>query len=85
MKKTTVQDYPAGQNYNDEQMRFGQVARNWNKIYPRGSEQWNALITEWVKGSTVLSPTMTIYSAEVAISSAPTQQSGTTNTHAPLR
>ena len=50
LKDTTVQDYPADQNYSDEQMRFGQVARNWNKIYPRGSEQWNALIAEWVKG-----------------------------------
>jgi hypothetical protein len=63
LKDTTVQDYPSDQNYNDEQMRFGQVARNWDKIYPRGSEQWNALITEWVKGGTVLNPTMVIYSA----------------------
>jgi Amidohydrolase family len=63
LKDTTVQDYPADQNYNDEQMRFGQVARNWDKIYPRGSDQWNALITEWVKGGTVLNPTMVIYSA----------------------
>jgi len=60
---TTVQDYPNDQNYNDEQMRFGQVARNWNKIYPRGSEPWNALIAEWVKAGTVLNPTMVIYSA----------------------
>jgi hypothetical protein len=63
LKDTTVQDYPSDQNYNDEQMRFGQVARNWDKIYPRGSEQWNALIAEWVKGGTVLNPTMVIYSA----------------------
>jgi Amidohydrolase family len=63
LKDTTVQDYPADQNYNDEEMRFGQVARNWNKIYPRGSDQWNALIAEWVKAGTVLNPTMGIYSA----------------------
>jgi imidazolonepropionase-like amidohydrolase len=63
LKDTTVQDYPADQNYNDEQQRFGQVARNWNKIWPEGSEQWNALISEWVKGGTVLNPTFTIYSA----------------------
>jgi imidazolonepropionase-like amidohydrolase len=63
LKETTVQDYPVDQNYNDEQMRFGQVARNWNKIYPRGSDQWNALIAEWVKAGTVLNPTMGIYSA----------------------
>ncbi len=63
LKDTTVQDYPADQNYNDEQQRFGQVARNWNKIYERGSAPWNALIAEWVKGGTVLNPTFTIYSA----------------------
>ena len=63
LKDMTVQDYPVDQNYNDEQMRFGQVARNWDKIYPRGSEQWNALIQEWVKAGTVLNPTMVIYSA----------------------
>jgi imidazolonepropionase-like amidohydrolase len=63
LKDTTIQDYPADQNYSDEQMRFGQVARNWNRIYPRGSEPWNALIAEWVKGGTVLNPTMVIYSA----------------------
>jgi imidazolonepropionase-like amidohydrolase len=63
LKDTTVQDYPADQNYSDEQQRFGQVARNWNRIYPRGSDPWNALIAEWVKGGTVLNPTFTIYSA----------------------
>lgn len=63
LKDTTVQDYPADQNYNDEQMRFGQVARNWDKIVARGSEPWKALIAEWVKGGIVLNPTMGIYSA----------------------
>jgi imidazolonepropionase-like amidohydrolase len=63
LSSTTIQDYPSDQNYNDEQMRFGQVARNWDKIYPRGSEPWKALIAEWVKAGTVLNPTMVIYSA----------------------
>ncbi len=64
-------------------MRFGQVARNWNKIYPRGSEQWNALIAEWVKGGTVLNPTMVIYSAGRDLERAYTS-SGTINTRSPL-
>ena len=64
LKDTSVQDYPPDQNYNNEQQRFSQVARNWNKIYPEGSEPWNALIAEWVKGGTVLNPTMVIYSAQ---------------------
>jgi hypothetical protein len=63
LRDSTIQDYPADQNYNDEQQRFGQVARNWNHIHPRGSEQWNALIAEWVKAGTVLNPTFTIYAA----------------------
>ncbi len=63
LKDTTIQDYPPDQNYNDEQMRFGQVARNWNRIAPRGSDVWKALIAEWVKDGTVLNPTMGIYSA----------------------
>jgi imidazolonepropionase-like amidohydrolase len=63
LNSTTIQDYPADQNYNDEQMRFGQVARNWNKIAPRGSDTWKDLIAEWVKAGTVLNPTMGIYAA----------------------
>ena len=63
LKDTTVQPYPVTHNYNDEQHRFGQVARLWDKIHPQGSERWNALITEWVERGFVLDPTMTIYSA----------------------
>ncbi|MFN8060911.1 MAG: amidohydrolase family protein [Vicinamibacterales bacterium] len=60
---TTVQPFPVNQNYNDEQHRFGQVARLWDKIHPRGSKEWNDLIAEWVKGKFVIDPTMVIYSA----------------------
>ena len=63
LKDNVVQPFPVTQNYNDEQHRFGQVARLWNKIHPRGSEPWNALIKEWVDRKFVLDPTMTIYSA----------------------
>jgi imidazolonepropionase-like amidohydrolase len=63
LKDTSLQPYPVIQNYNDEQHRFGQVARLWDKIHPQGSERWNALIQEWVDRGFVLDPTMTIYSA----------------------
>ena len=43
LKDYSIQPYPVTQNYNDEQHRFGQVARLWDKIHPRGSERWNAL------------------------------------------
>ncbi len=63
LKDYTVQPFPVNQNYNDEQHRFGQVARLWDKIHPRGSEPWNALIKEWVDRKFIIDPTMTIYSA----------------------
>ena len=50
-------------NYNDEYHRFGQVARNWNRVVERGSDKWNALIKEWVDRKFIIDPTMTIYSA----------------------
>ena len=42
-----VQPWPPDANYNDEQDRFSQVARQWDKIYPQGSPQWNALLDEF--------------------------------------
>jgi hypothetical protein len=50
-------------NYNDEQWRFGQVARLWDKIHPPGSPEWKAYLTEHKQLGTVFDPTMTIYSA----------------------
>jgi imidazolonepropionase-like amidohydrolase len=63
LKDYNIQPYPVNQNYNDEQHRFGQVARLWDKIHPQGSEPWNALIKEWVDRRFIIDPTMTIYSA----------------------
>lgn len=58
-----VQPWPIGMNYNDEQMRFGQVARQWNLIHPPGSDEWSALIDEMLALNFYINPTMTIYSA----------------------
>jgi imidazolonepropionase-like amidohydrolase len=63
LKDYSIQPYPVTQNYNDEQHRFGQVARLWDKIHPPGSEPWNALIKEWVDRRFIIDPTMTIYAA----------------------
>jgi hypothetical protein len=63
LKDHDLQPFPVNQNYNDEQHRFGQVARLWDKIHPRGSDRWNALIKEWVDRKFTIDPTMTIYSA----------------------
>jgi len=58
-----VQPWPVDMNYNNEQHRFGQVARQWNLIAGRGSEKWNALLAEFRALDFTLDPTFTIYSA----------------------
>lgn len=62
-KDHDVQPWPVDMNYMDEQNRFGQVARQWNLIHERGSDEWNALLDEFLKLDFFLNPTMTIYSA----------------------
>jgi len=57
---TQVQPYPADYNYNDEQWRFGQVARQWSLVKPR-SEKWNAFLKELKAHDVTLDPTMTTY------------------------
>ena len=59
----TIQDWPLNYNYNNEQDRFGQVARLWYQSAEPGSEQWNALIDEFVELGVAMDPTMTIYEA----------------------
>jgi imidazolonepropionase-like amidohydrolase len=63
LKDYVVQPWPVDMNYNDEQWRFGQVARLWDKIYPPGSPEWKAYLAEHKKLGTTFDPTMTIYSA----------------------
>jgi hypothetical protein len=62
-KDHDVQPWPVDMNYADEAMRFGQVARQWNLIHPRGSEPWNNLLKEFLALDFTLDPTMGIYSA----------------------
>ncbi len=58
-----VQPWPVDMNYNNEQHRFGQVARQWNLIAGRGSDKWNALLEEFLELDFTLDPTFNIYSA----------------------
>jgi imidazolonepropionase-like amidohydrolase len=57
-----IQPWPIDMNYNNEQHRFGQVARQWNMVNP-GGKKWNALLDEFLKLDYFLNPTMAIYSA----------------------
>ena len=63
LKDYVVQPWPVDMNAGDEQWRFGQVARLWNKIYEPGSPEWRAYLAEHLKLGTVFDPTLTIYSA----------------------
>jgi hypothetical protein len=63
MRDYRVQPWPEQMNYNDEQYRFGQVARLWNMIHPPGSDEWKAYLQEHLKLRTVFDPTMTAYAA----------------------
>jgi imidazolonepropionase-like amidohydrolase len=58
-----IQPWPANMNYNDEQLRFGQVARLWDQIHPPGSPEWKAYLEEHAKLGTIFDPTMTAYAA----------------------
>ncbi|HEX9760886.1 MAG TPA: amidohydrolase family protein, partial [Candidatus Acidoferrales bacterium] len=58
-----VQPWPVDQNNSDEQMRFGQVARLWDKIHPPGSPEWKAYLEEHKRLGTNFDPTFGIYSA----------------------
>jgi imidazolonepropionase-like amidohydrolase len=58
----SVQPYPIGHNYQNEQHRFGQVARQWDLVEP-GGDKWNAVMQEMLDLDFFINPTMTIYSA----------------------
>ncbi len=63
LKDYVVQPYPVGQNSSDEYMRFGQVARLWDKIHTPGGPEWKAYLEEHLRLGTTFDPTLTIYSA----------------------
>ena len=58
-----IQPLPADYNYNDEQHRFGQVARQWNLVHQPGSDEWKALLREFKALDLTLDPTLAIYVA----------------------
>jgi imidazolonepropionase-like amidohydrolase len=63
MKDHVIQPWPVAMNAADEQWRFGQVARLWDKIHEPGTPEWKAYLKEHLDLGTVFDPTLTIYSA----------------------
>ncbi len=63
LKDYVVQPWPVDQINDNEYMRFGQVARLWDKIHPPGSPEWKAYLEEHKRLGTTFDPTFGIYSA----------------------
>ena len=63
LKGYSIQDWPLDYNYNDEQHRFGNVARLWDQIHEPGSEEWYALMDRFLELDFGIDPTMAIYEA----------------------
>jgi len=59
----TIQDYPLGYNYLDEQHRFGEAGRLWKQAAMLGSERWNAVRDELIELDFTINPTLNIYEA----------------------
>jgi imidazolonepropionase-like amidohydrolase len=59
-ENNSVQPWPVDMNYNNEQDRFSQVARQWSLVKP-GGEKWNALLKKFKERDVTLDPTMVAY------------------------
>lgn len=59
----TVQDYPAAYNYANEADRFAQAGRLWAQAAEKGSERYEAVISELLDLDFTLDPTFGIYLA----------------------
>ena len=63
LKDKTIQDFPIGYDYNNEQDRFGDIARIWNQIYEPGSPQWIEYLEHQKANHVTFDPTFNIYAA----------------------
>jgi imidazolonepropionase-like amidohydrolase len=59
----TVQNYPAGYNYMDEQHRFEEAGRLWKQAEEPFSDRWNDVMDELISLDFTLVPTFNIYEA----------------------
>lgn len=57
----TIQDYPPGYNYQDEQHRFGEAGRLWAQGAGPGSERWTHVRDTLLARNFSIVPTFTIY------------------------
>jgi len=60
LKGKTIQDYPIGYDYNNEQDRFGDIARIWNQTYEPGSKEWIEYLEHQKANHVTFDPTFNI-------------------------
>lgn len=63
LNKNTIQDYPAGYNYANEQDRFGEAGRLWEQAARSGSAKWDSVMEELLKLDFTIDPTFVAYEA----------------------
>ena len=63
LKDKTIQEYPIGYDYNNEQDRFGDIARIWNQTYEPGSKEWVEYLEHQKANHVTFDPTFNIYAA----------------------
>jgi cytosine/adenosine deaminase-related metal-dependent hydrolase len=63
LRDRSLPSYPTGYNMNDEQWRFGQVARLADQIVEPGGPEWQAYLHRQLERDVTFNPTFNIYSA----------------------
>lgn len=63
LKDKTIQEYPSGYDYNNEQDRFGDIARIWNQIHEPGGKEWVEYLEHQKANHVTFDPTFNIYAA----------------------
>jgi len=63
LKDRTIQEFPKNYDYNNEQDRFGDIARIWNQTYEPGSKEWVEYLEHQKANHVTFDPTFNIYNA----------------------
>ena len=63
LKDRTIQEFPPNYDYNNEQDRFGDIARIWNQTYEPGSKEWVEYLEHQKANKVTFDPTFNIYAA----------------------
>ena len=63
LDNSTIQDYPLGYNYSNEQHRFEEAGKLWKQAAKQGSTKWNTVMSKLLELDFTLDPTFNIYEA----------------------